>query len=289
MPEPKYVENLRGGLDELDRKIDAGDRDLGDKIGAATKELGERLYAVDRGVAEFRSRIDTLIAQADKTGNRQWQLFLAVLGLIVAFLVASSFSIWQVGQHDKQIDKLEKSVDRIVGLEASITRLDASVTKVVGLEKSLADLPALARSIDASVALVTKLTAGLEETGGILDEMRREVVFAGDIRRLNFRLTATTMKTPIRPTQLIFEWELSDRQAYGIERGQSAAAILPSADPVFGNKSILSATEIFARTGRSVVQLNMEFPNAEMNEQARNRLVKQVVEVEILVTVRPKK
>jgi hypothetical protein len=119
--------------------------------------------------------------------------------------------------------------------------------------------------------------------------MRREVILAADVRRLHFRLTATHMKTPVRPTQLIFEWELSDRQADGIERGQSAVAILPSADPVSGNKSFLSATEILARTGQSVVQLNMEFPNAEMNEQARNRLVKQVVEVEILVTVGPKK
>ena len=123
---------------------------------------------------------------------------------------------------------------------------------------------------------------------GLLEEMHREVLLAADVRRLHLPITPTMMMTPDSPTQLIFEWELSSQQAVGIQPGQPAAAILPVTDPVLGNKSILTAAQVFLRAGQPAIRLNIEFPNQEMNEQARKRLVANPIEVQILVLTRLK-
>src|SRR5262245_29808648 len=141
MPEPKYVESLRDEIATLDHKIDDfNDRfdrkidDFHEKFDQKVDALGENLHEVEKALTQVSTSLKTFIQRVDKTGDRQWQLFLAVIGLMVSLVAASAASFWQVQQHGKQLEQLEKSVEKFGAIETSIVRLDATVAR---LEKSL--------------------------------------------------------------------------------------------------------------------------------------------------------
>ncbi|HZW34402.1 MAG TPA: hypothetical protein VFF52_27005 [Isosphaeraceae bacterium] len=75
----------------------------------------------------FRDRVDKFI-------DRVWGLFVTGFVLLLSSVAILGASMWQIQQHGKQLERLEKSVEKIAGLETSIVRLDATVAR---LEKSL--------------------------------------------------------------------------------------------------------------------------------------------------------
>jgi hypothetical protein len=176
MPEPKYLDSLRDEIAVLDHKIDG----FNEKVDQKVDSLNEYLHGVEIALTALSARLDAFVQRVDKNGYRQWQFFLAVLGLTATFLAVSAASFWQVQQHGKQLEKLEKSVEKIGGLESSITRLDHSlerygqqlekVAKVAALEAKLGDLPKVARSMEEF----------LKES--------RELLLASEIRRLKLPL-----------------------------------------------------------------------------------------------------
>jgi prefoldin subunit 5 len=182
MPEPKYLDNLRGEIAVVDRKID----DFNEKFDQKFDTLSENLHKVEIALTTLSARLDAFVQRVDKNGDRQWQLFLGVLGLTVSFLAASAASFWQVQHHGKQLERLEKSVgsldasvskfqisiEKIPSLETSIDRLDKSVA---GLEKSVEKIPSLEASIIRLDKSVVGLEKSLEQHAKQLDKLEKSV------------------------------------------------------------------------------------------------------------------
>jgi prefoldin subunit 5 len=182
MPEPKYLDSLRGEIAVVDRKID----DFNEKFDQKFDTLSENLHKVENALTEVSASLRAFVQRVDKAGDRQWQLFLGVIGLTVSFLAASAASFWQVQQHGKQLERLEKSVgsldasvskfqisiEKIPSLETSIDRLDKSVA---GLEKSVEKIPSLEASIIRLDKSVVGLENSLEQHAKQLDKLEKSV------------------------------------------------------------------------------------------------------------------
>ena len=189
-----------------------------------------------------------------------------------------------LGHHGQQLEKLEKSLERIAGLENAITRLDGSVARLTNLERTLPDL---AGSIRENLALSRAMEQRLASIDMLRDELRQVAVFAPPTRRLRLRLDSSHMKRRAQPKQLTFEWELSQDQSKGIVAGTKALTLLPEGDPVFRNKGVRTATEIGLRDGQAVIKVSIEFPTIEGADEARKRLADHPPEAEVIVAVGP--
>ncbi len=171
--QPKYVESLRDEIAHLDGKID----NFNEKFDQKIDRLNENLHEVESALTEVSTTLKTFIQRVDRTGDRQWQLFMAVIGLTATFLVAAAASFWQVQQHGKQLEHLEtaitrldESIAKVPSLEHQIGRLEKSVEKIAGLETTIVRL-------DQSFALhgrqLEKLDKSMEKLAGVEATMVR--------------------------------------------------------------------------------------------------------------------
>ena len=92
MAEPKYLDSLRSEIAVLDRKID----DFHEKFDHKVDRLSENLHEVEKALTEVSTSLKAFTQRFDKAGDRQWQLFLGVIGLTVSFIGASAATFWQV-------------------------------------------------------------------------------------------------------------------------------------------------------------------------------------------------